>query len=146
MFFLLVFIQFITSFEFFCFLGVERSDQKSLHRKMPFVHDTKILLRWYQLMLPLIRFHLLIVLLQFKLVISALFWHRLWLPVTFYPFCHVIRWASKSQILLFCTITHAGLCKVLNNHGDLEVVLVEVHIIDRRHPRILLLIMKIQIV
>ena len=26
----------------FCFQGIERSDQKSLHWKMPFVHDTKI--------------------------------------------------------------------------------------------------------
>ena len=44
--------------------------------------------------------------------------------------------ALKSQILLFCTITHAGLYKLLNNHSDLEVALVEAHIVDRLHPRI----------
>ena len=79
-------------------------------------------------------------------VISALFSHRLWLPVTFQRYCHVIRYAWESQALLFCTIAHAGLYKLLNNHSDLEVVLVEVHIVDRLHPRILLLIMKIQVV
>ena len=95
----------------FCFHGVERLDQKPLHRKMPFVHDTKIILHWYQILLPLIRSHLLIVVLQLEVVISTLFRHRLWLPITFQRYCHVIRYALKSQILLFCTIAHAGLCK-----------------------------------
>ena len=58
----------------------------------------------------------------------------------------LVQDALKPQVLLFCTITHAGLCKFLNNHSYLKVVLVEAHIVDRLHPRILLLIMKIQVV
>ena len=89
--FLLVLIKCITSFRCFFFHGVEISYKKALHQKTPFFHDTKTLLWWYQLVLPLIRFRLLIVLLQLEFVISVLFWHRLWLPVTFQRYCHVIR-------------------------------------------------------
>ena len=128
----------------FCFHGVECSDQKSLYRKMLYSHDTKNSL----------------VLISARASIDVFPPTNRSSPVrgcqigsilsSFVTSCINISpifsrnlLCLKSQILLFCTITHAGLFKLLNNHSDLEVVSVEAHIVDRLRLRILLLIIKI---